>query len=205
MAYTGAMNLGDLLRATAARFPKKTALVCNEETLSYEQLDRTTTRLACRLLSEGCHPGDRIAIHGANSIEVAQLFFACFKARLIAVPINVRMKAPEIAYVLAHSNSVLCFSQPELAPLAEEAASKCTSLRGVHTTVGDLSGGETASLPQVEEDCPALILYTSGTTARPKGVTHTHRTLLDTARMVVDVAPESMQVVLVLTQMMHAS
>lgn len=199
------MNLGDLLRATAAQHPSKTALVGSGEEVSYEQLDQTTTRLACRFLAEGCRPGDRIAIHWSNSIEVVTLFFSCFKAGLIAVPVNVRMKAPEIAYVLAHSKTVMCFSQPELAPLAEEAARECPSLRGVYTTLGDLDADGTAGLPDVEDDSPAILLYTSGTTARPKGATHTHRSLLATARLMTKVAPESLEVVLVLTQMMHAS
>src|SRR5438477_6042221 len=121
------MNLGSMLHSAAIRNPQKAALIdgSNHQVVSYEQLERSTTLLAHRLLREGCQPGDRIAIHWANSIEVVTLFFACFKAGFIAVPVNVRMKAPEIAYVLAHSKAVMCFSQPELAPLAREAGQDC--------------------------------------------------------------------------------
>src|SRR5437868_15447442 len=115
------MNLASLLHSAAARTPQKSALIdgSTHEVVSYEQLDRSTTLLAQRLLQQGCRPGDRVAIHWANSIEVVTLFFACFKAGLIAVPVNVRMKTPEIAYVLGHSKAVMCFSQPAFAPLAQ--------------------------------------------------------------------------------------
>src|SRR6185369_403575 len=171
------MNLGMLLHSTAIRNPPKAALIdaSRHQVVSYEQLDRSTTLLAQRFLADGCRAGDRIAIHWTNSIEVVTLFFACFKAGLIAVPVNVRMKAAEIVYVLAHSKAVLCFSQPELAHLAKEAGRECGSLRGIHTTIGELPlQASDAALPEVTGDAPALILYTSGTTARPKGVTHSH-------------------------------
>jgi len=199
------MNLGELLRSTAAANPRKTALILGAHEVSYPQLDETTGRLACWLLREGCRPGDRIAIHWSNSIEVVELFFACFKAGLIAVPVNVRMKAPEIAHVLSHSKAVMCFSQPELAQLAREAARECAGLRALHTVVEAGPAGAGIALPEVGADEPALILYTSGTTARPKGVTHTHRSLLASAEFMLGVAPDSMQTVLVMTQMMHAS
>src|ERR1700682_1220979 len=111
------MNLGDLLHTSATQNPQKAALIFGNEAVAYEQLDQSTTRLARWFLREGLQPGDRVAVHWSNSIEVVTLFFACFKAGLIAVPVNIRMKAPEIAYILMHSKSAMCFSQPELAPL----------------------------------------------------------------------------------------
>ena len=82
------MNLGNLLSASAARNPRKTACVFENESISYEQLDRSTTSLARWFLRQGCKPGDRIAVHWPNSIETVTLFFACFKAGMIAVPAN---------------------------------------------------------------------------------------------------------------------
>jgi long-chain acyl-CoA synthetase len=80
------MNLGRMLRESAAKCPGKTAVVCGEQTVTYRELDEQTDALARSLLREGLEPGDRVAIHWANSVETVQLYFACFKAGLIAVP-----------------------------------------------------------------------------------------------------------------------
>src|SRR5262249_5828737 len=90
------LNLGRELRQAALKTPDRTALVCGEEQLSFQGLDQSTDTLARWLLRAGLQPGDRVAIHWSNSLEVVQLYFACFKAGLIAVPLNVRLKAPEI-------------------------------------------------------------------------------------------------------------
>jgi long-chain acyl-CoA synthetase len=137
---------------------------------------------------------------------MVKLFFACFKAGLIAVPLNVRMKAPEIAYVLAHSKAAMCFAHPDLAAVINKAAQECASLRRIEVALPSLHEEiRETTLPQVDGDAPALILYTSGTTARPKGVTHTHRTLHVGVRLVCLAAPDDLQTVLVMTQMAFIS
>jgi acyl-CoA synthetase (AMP-forming)/AMP-acid ligase II len=111
------LNLGGLLYQASLKNPDDIALVCGEEQLSFKGLDQSTDALARWLLRAGLEPGHRVAIHWCNSIEVAQLYFACFKAGLIAVPLNNRLKAPEIAYILRHSRAKICFSQPALVDL----------------------------------------------------------------------------------------
>src|SRR5438105_5011055 len=119
------MNLGRMLRDSAARNPLKPAVICGDQIVSYEALDQSTDALGRWLLQQGLHAGDRVAIHWSNSIEVVNLYFACFKTGLVAVPVNNRLKASEIAYILGHSKAKLCFSQPELALLCEEARADC--------------------------------------------------------------------------------
>src|SRR6266403_2622589 len=200
------MNLGNLLSASAARNPQKTACVFENESISYERLDRSTTSLARWFLQQGCKPGDRIAIHWPNSIETVTLFFACFKAGIIAVPVNVRMKAPEVAYVLQHSKAGMYVAHTDLVGVATEARKGCAGLRKIHGALEGLNEGDSGvPLPEVNDHDPALILYTSGTTARPKGVTHTHRTLLESVKLVCSAAPDSLQTVLVMTQMAYIS
>jgi acyl-CoA synthetase (AMP-forming)/AMP-acid ligase II len=122
------MNLGNLLSASAARNPQKTACVFENESISYEQLDRSTTSLARWFLLQGCKPGDRIAIHWPNSIDTVMLFFACFKAGMIAVPVNVRMKAPEASYVLQHSKAAMYVAHTDLALFALSSQAATASL-----------------------------------------------------------------------------
>src|SRR5262245_32716499 len=165
------MNLGDLLNSAAVRTPSKAALIFGSDSLSYEALDQSATLLAQWLLQSGLRKGDRVAIHWSNSFQTVQLFFACFRAGLIAVPINTRLKAAEIAYILDHSRAMMCFSQPEFERIARDAVANCPDLR-LHTQVPELSESGMPELPDVDADQPALIIYTSGTTARPKGGTH---------------------------------
>jgi long-chain acyl-CoA synthetase len=82
------MDLGAVLRQSAARNPQKPAVICDGQVVSYEMLDRSTDALARWLLHQGLEPGDRVAIHWCNSVEVVNLYFACFKTGLIAVPVN---------------------------------------------------------------------------------------------------------------------
>ena len=109
------------LRTHARTQPDKVAVVTAERSISYRELDSSVTYLAGHLLERGYAPGDRIAIHWSNSIEAVQLLLATFRAGMIAVPINLRLKSAEIAYILEHSAARLCFSEPALATLAEEA------------------------------------------------------------------------------------
>jgi acyl-CoA synthetase (AMP-forming)/AMP-acid ligase II len=80
------VDLGGMLRHSARRSPHKPAVICGDEIVSYEKLDRSTDALALSLLGEDLEAGDRVAIHWCNSLEVVPLFLACFKAGLIAVP-----------------------------------------------------------------------------------------------------------------------
>ena len=200
------MNLGATLRQSAARHPQKTALICVEQIVSYQALDQSTDALARWLLRHGLQSGDRVAIHWCNSVEVVNLYFACFKAGLIAVPVNNRLKAPEIAYILGHSKAKLCFSQPEMALLCEQARTDCPDLQRIYTSLPRLETMESASvLPEVTPDRVATILYTSGTTAQPKGVMHTHISLIASSGLVSSLGLNENDTLLALTQMLHMS
>jgi long-chain acyl-CoA synthetase len=201
----GGATLGDLLHAQTLNKPDATALLCDGREMSYRDLDISTTGLAHWLIGQGLKPGDRVAIHWSNSIETVQLFFAAFKAGIIAVPINLRLKAPEVAWILQHSQAKICFSEPSLAPLAEQALSNGGSLWSIETALPRLVAAGRAALPGVHERQPAAILYTSGSTSRPKGTVHTHRSLLEGTRIMAEQVFEANETVLAMTQMMHIS
>jgi long-chain acyl-CoA synthetase len=194
-----------MLRHSALRSPQKPAVICGDQVVPYEVLDRSTDALAVLLLREGLEIGDRVAIHWCNSVEVVTFFFACFKAGLIAVPLNNRLKAPEIAYILGHSKARLCFSQSELAPLCEEVREECPDLENIYTEFPPLDSTEPGRfpLPDITPDRVAAILYTSGTTARPKGVMHTHVSLIAGAEMMSSLGVDQNDSLLAITQLMH--
>jgi len=196
------MTVDSTLRIHAKRQPDKAAVLTAEHSITYVELDTSVSCLAGHLLDRGLRPGDRIAVHWSNSIETVQLLLATFRAGLVAVPINLRLKAPEIAYIFEHSAARICFSEPALAAVAEEARSGAepeivTQLPAVKANPGPL--------PEVDPAQPAVILYTSGTTARPKGVTHTHRSLLGTALLYASIPMGPDDTFLPTTQLMHAS
>jgi long-chain acyl-CoA synthetase len=200
------MTLGDSLKTSAARSPRKTAVILGHERLSYEQLEHSSESLARWLLQNGYKFGDRIGLHWPNSIEMVKLLFACFKAGMIAVPVNVRLKGPEVAYIIEHSRAALCFAHPDLLSVTEQACQNVATGPSLLSSLPDAKDGNANSaLPKVAADSAALILYTSGTTARPKGVTHTHRTLLESVRIVCGAAPDSLQISLAMTQMAYVS
>ena len=198
------MDLGTALRHSASRFPRKPAVICNDQTVSYEALDRTTDALARWLLQQGLEPGDRLAIHWCNSLETVYLYYACFKAGVIAVPVNNRLKPPEIAYILQHSQARLCFSQPDLAPFCEEVRGECPDLQRLFTALPALDEiPDSIPLPIISPERIAAVLYTSGTTARPKGVMHTHISLQGATELMISLGIDDTHVLLAVTQMVH--
>jgi long-chain acyl-CoA synthetase len=119
------------------------------------------------------------------------------------VPVNNRLKPAEIAYILGHSQAKLCFSQPALASLSEEVRGDCPNLLRLYTAVPDLSTAE--PLPPVSPENVAAILYTSGTTARPKGVMHTHISLTGATELMISLGFDETHTVPTITQMVHIS
>ena len=184
--------------------PKKTALICGDEAVTYEVLDQTVTRLAQWLLHAGLKPGDRVGVLWYNEIPAVTLYLACWRAGMIALPIIWRMKAPELAYIMSHATPVVFFAHPKLVNVATEAQASsghpCRIMAGLPE---DLPAFDEAALPANEPDQPALIIYTSGTTARPKGATHTHRTLATTAEAMWEIGPTGIG--LAVTSIMHPS
>jgi long-chain acyl-CoA synthetase len=197
------MNLSQRLHDTARRLDTKTAVICGDEVVSYQELDRASRAIARGLLQEGLRPGDRVAIHSANSVYAVKLILACFHAGLIAVPVNIRLKPLEVAYVLGHSGSPLCFSQPALAPVAQAA---CVE-GGLHTPVRTQlpQESEAGDLPEIDAAQPALVMYTSGTTARPKGVTHSQDSVLGMAATMLSTGLGEDARLLVAVPLMHGT
>lgn len=166
------MMFNEILTEFATRHPAKAAVLTNERTITYGELDLAVHGLARHLADRGLRSGDRVGLHWHNSVEFVTVMLGAWRAGMVVVPVNPRMKAAEIAYVLENSGARLCFSEPALAGLVSgvEVISDVPALKGNST-----------HLPDVDPDAAAIILYTSGTTARPKGIVHSQRSLFEGA------------------------
>jgi fatty-acyl-CoA synthase len=186
-------TLGDILRRTAARLPRKIAVICGELVWSYAELDRITNRLANGLAVRGVAPGDRVAILSRNSHAFVALRFALARLGAVLVPINFMLNAEEVAYVLRHAGARLLAVGPDLVALATEAIGRETAVTQLLWLPGEAPGAPPAGMaafdavladddrePEVALDSRALaqIVYTSGTESRPKGAMLSHEAVL---------------------------
>ncbi len=210
------MSIVDGLRNSSRLSPDKTAIICGEQSLTYAEFDRLTDNVAAQLLAAGVRPGDRIGVHMLNCSEVALTYVGCLKAGAIAVPINSRLRGREIAYILRHSEAVCYIGQSDLysevAGLRKELVDlRISFLSGEHLAqegafcfqklLQPIS--EPVSLPKINAEQAAVIIYTSGTTAHPKGVTHSHETLMRLAETMRSLELDENQVVITTSSMAH--
>jgi len=182
----------NFLRRAARLFPAKTAVVDGARRYAYHELEARVHRLANALRHMGVAQGDRVAVLSPNSHRVLEAFFAVPQLGAVLVPLNFRLTTPEFAYILEHAEAQVILVDWEhahqLAPLVD-------TLRGIkHYVLLRDSEEPTAFLPaqdyetilatapaefpqpvEVAETDIATLNYTSGTTARPKGVMLTHR------------------------------
>jgi long-chain acyl-CoA synthetase len=183
-----------LLAASAARHPGRTALVCEGRVFTFADLDLASDRVARALQRGGLARGDRAAIVAANVAESVVAVFAVMKAGGVVVPVSPLTKAKKLAGILSDCAVAALISGPASADLVGEAARDVPSLTQVVWTGEPAAGArpgatfaEILAGPHAPPQDPRLvdhdlcaIIYTSGTTARPKGVMLTHRNLLNT-------------------------
>ena len=178
-----------LLGAGLDADPEGLALVSADTRWTWRTLDGLSDRLAVGLLGLGLEPGDRVASLMPNRPALIVHYLACFKAGLVATPLNYRYMAPEIDHALAVSGARVLLAHAEreedlaASRLARQlplgTISYGSTGRGVGPAFEELIEGEASSSPPPAPApaAPAVIFFTSGSTGRPKGVTHTHETL----------------------------
>ena len=181
------MTLHATLQEAAKASPGHPWLRFEGTSWNYAEGDALTDKIARGLLAQGIRPGDRVALLFTNCPQLVFCYFACFKIGAVAVPLNTRFQVAELVYAINHSGAKILIGQPDLiAPLTTERP-EMPGLERIFVANGSLLGTDSYStliqdtsvaLPAIAEDQLAVLLYTSGTTARPKGVMHSHTTLL---------------------------
>lgn len=178
------MNLGSLLSQSARKFPELLAIECEGRSYTYRGFNEEVNRLAHGLLQQGVNKGDKLAIMMKNSDHFVFTFFAAAKIGAIAVPVNFRLTATEVQYILDQSDAAFVVCDKEFEQIIAEAK-KDTAVRMV-ITVGEPETVGFYSYEKVLADCidepdvevsekdDVEILYTSGTTGRPKGALFDH-------------------------------
>ncbi|CAM5681425.1 acyl-CoA synthetase [Streptomyces fumanus] len=167
-----------VLRRSARRTPARTALEFGDRTWTYQELDTAVSRAAAVLRAEGLAPGDRVGAYGHNSDAYLIAFLACARAGLVHVPVNQNLTGDDLAYLVTQSGSALVLADPALAGRLP-AAVPVLPLRDADGSLLDrLATAPAFDGPEPGAEDLVQLLYTSGTTALPKGAMMTHRALV---------------------------
>jgi fatty-acyl-CoA synthase len=180
------------LTRIANRYPDKTGFVYLDRHYAFAAVDTRVDQVARALASIGVTKGDRVAMLMGNSMATVEAYFALSRLGAIAVPINLRFVPPEIAFILSDSGANTLLVDQAYAEAAARARASVPDVRRCLVVEGDPHAGGPGSLAwdevvggadavpptvQIDNDDPAMIMYTSGTTGRSKGAVLTHYSL----------------------------
>jgi acyl-CoA synthetase (AMP-forming)/AMP-acid ligase II len=186
------IRLDDIPAKHARLAPDRECLTCEGHRLTWRQLDERVDRLANGLRGLGIAPGEHVAILALNGHRYVELYYGAARAGIVVVPLNWRLPPDELAYVVRHAEAVALVSDAELAETAASVRAQVPDVRHAISLDGPAPG--TTDYEQLlagasavrhvgprDENAMCLLMYTGGTTGRPKGVMISHRNLLTAA------------------------
>jgi len=184
------MLVSDFLRRAVELYGDQEGVVCGEDRFTYRQFQERVNRLTNALAAMNVAKGDRVAILSPNCHRFLEAFYGVTGAGAVLVPLNYRLVPSDFTYIVNHARASIFLVDEELVPVAERIRPELTTVREYVTLGGGAPDGwrsyeallteasaETPPDPRLAESDLATINYTSGTTARPKGVMMTHRNI----------------------------
>jgi len=191
--------LQDTLLTTAVRYPDRTALIAGDVRKSYREVTDYACRLAHALRERGVRRGDRVAILMDNTWQCASSIYGVLLAGGVFVIINVQTKQDKLAFILRDAGALVLLSEPNFARVFGPIAAQWPTLRVLCTHDSNALSTGVERLNDVLANMPgtppsqssisldlASLIYTSGSTGEPKGVMHTHQSMLFALRSLVE-------------------
>ncbi|NNU42037.1 class I adenylate-forming enzyme family protein [Ramlibacter montanisoli] len=184
---TRLLTIADAISTHARLTPGKLGARDSHRSLTFADWDARAGRLASGLQGLGLAKGDRVGIVAANCIEWLELYVALARAGLVAVPVNFRLSAPEVAYILHDAEAGAVIAGPEFCATVDAIRSEVPLAKARFIVLGDAphdgwrsyesviaQGRADAVFPAVTQEDVCALMYTSGTTGRPKGAIRKH-------------------------------
>lgn len=181
------------LRHAERQYASRTAIVSRGQRFTYAQFGERAGRLAGALRHAGIHPGERVAFLGTNSHRLLEAYYGVLEAGAILLPLNIRLSAAELAFVVNDSCASMLFIDPQFLQLVDSFRHFIPSVRLFCQLDGEVTvdwvipqnydaylseaAPHRCDVSLIDEDEVAEIFYTSGTSAQPKGVMLTHRNI----------------------------
>jgi len=181
-------TISDAFRRSALRHANRHALTFADRHWTFGDLERAVNRVAAAIVDVGFKPGERVAAYGRNSDAYILFWLACTRVGLVHVPVNYALTGRELNYIVDQSGASALIVDPKLEEKAIEAIGSERQIRMIGTFYGGtgfdvldaaLNGKDVPLVDNPVDDTDvAQLLYTSGTTAAPKGAMMTHRGLI---------------------------
>jgi len=194
---TDIRSIRDLWENNLLKFPNKTAVIFEGESLTYREVDYFINRFRAYLQKKcGMRQGDTVAIFAPNCLAFFIAYWAVIKLGGVVVPVNVRLKGDELAYLIGNSEAAVLIVHKDLWEAAKDVLPQCANVQKI-IAIGFADEGTSsyeeaiqypeasAEEPDIQPDDLAIIMHTSGTTGLPKGAMMRHRDVLFNIRMAI--------------------
>src|SRR5215471_12287619 len=181
------------LRYAALQFPRKTAMVCGDQRITYAQFADRVARLAGAVRKTEVKPGDRVAFLSGNCHRLLEAYYGVLEAGAVLLPLNIRLAPQELAFILNDSGAKLLFLEQQFLPVVDSFRHSVSTVQEFILLDADPQSSwlssrnyeqhlasaapHRANIMEFDENSLAELFYTSGTSANPKGVMLTHRNI----------------------------